>query len=102
MKNENNEYCELLYEAVLELKTIDECRRFFDDLCTIAELRSIRQRMEVAMMLYDKRIYTDIAEKTGASTATISRVNKCLNYGTDGYNIVLERLKSKEKSHDKL
>lgn len=93
MKNENNEYSKLLYEAVLELETVDECRRFFDDLCTIAELRSMRQRMEVAMMLYNKRVYTDIAEKTGASTATISRVNKCLNYGTDGYNIVLKRLK---------
>ncbi|MDO5396995.1 MAG: YerC/YecD family TrpR-related protein [bacterium] len=102
MKNMNDEYAELLYDAVLQLKTPDECRRFFDDLCTISELRSMSQRMEVAMMLYNKRVYTDIAEKTGASTATISRVNKCLNYGTDGYNIVLKRLKSKEKSDDKL
>lgn len=97
MKNMNDEYAELLYDAVLQLKTADECRRFFDDLCTISELRSMSQRMEVAMMLYNKRVYTDIAEKTGASTATISRVNKCLNYGTDGYNIVLKRLRSKEK-----
>ena len=93
MKNMNDEYSKLLYEAVLKLETVDECRKFFDDLCTISELRSMAQRMEVAMMLYDKRVYTDIAEKTGASTATISRVNKCLNYGTDGYNIVLKRLK---------
>ena len=93
MKNMNDEYSRLLYEAVLQLETVDECRRFFDDLCTISELRSMAQRMEVAMMLYDKRVYTDIAEKTGASTATISRVNKCLNYGTDGYNTVLKRLK---------
>lgn len=102
MKNMNDEYAELLYEAVLQLKTPEECRRFFDDLCTISELRSMSQRVEVAMMLYNKQLYTEIAEKTGASTATISRVNKCLNYGTNGYNIILKRLSDKEKRNGKL
>ena len=82
-----------LFNAVLELKTLDECRRFFDDLCTIAELRSMAQRMEVALMLRDGRVYTDIAAETGASTATISRVNRCINYGKNGYNLVIDRLK---------
>lgn len=100
MKNMNDNYADHLYEAVLQLRTTDECRRFFEDLCTISELRSMSQRVEVAHMLYEKKVYTDIAEKTGASTATISRVNKCLNYGTNGYNIVLKRLK--ESENDKL
>ena len=82
-----------LFKAVLELKTLDECRRFFDDLCTISELRSMAQRMEVALMLSEGRIYTDIAAETGASTATISRVNRCINYGKNGYNLVIDRLK---------
>ncbi|MCD8390710.1 MAG: YerC/YecD family TrpR-related protein [Firmicutes bacterium] len=93
IKNENNE---LLMRALLELKTVEECYSFFEDLCTISELKSMAQRIEVAKMLNDKCIYTDIAAKTGASTATISRVNKCLNYGSDGYAMVLKRLKEKE------
>lgn len=95
MKNMNDEYTDLLYEAVMQLHSKEECKSFFDDLCTIAELRSMSQRVEVASMLYDKKVYTEIADKTGASTATISRVNKCLNYGKDGYNTVLRRLKEK-------
>lgn len=96
MKNIHDNYADMLFKAVLQLKDIDECRRFFDDLCTIPELRSMSQRIEVAHMLYDKKVYTDIGEATGASTATISRVNKCLNYGQNGYNLVLERLKEAE------
>lgn len=96
MKNIHDNYADMLYKAVLQLKDVDECRRFFDDLCTIAELRSMSQRVEVARMLSEKKIYTDIAKETGASTATISRVNKCLNYGENGYNLVLERLKEIE------
>ena len=96
MKNIHDNYADMLYKAVLQLKDIDECRRFFDDLCTISELRSMSQRVEVAHMLYEKKVYTDIAETTGASTATISRVNKCLNYGENGYNLVLKRLKETE------
>lgn len=96
LKSIKNENTELLMRALLELKTVDECYSFFEDLCTISELKSMAQRIEVAKMLNDKCIYTDIAAKTGASTATISRVNKCLNYGSDGYAMVLKRLKEKE------
>ena len=80
-------------KAILQLKTVDECYSFFEDLCTISELKSMSQRMEVAMMLSDKKVYSDIAAATGASTATISRVNKCINYGQDGYNLVIKRLR---------
>lgn len=93
MKELKNEYTDILMKAVLKLKNVDECYRFFEDLCTIAEIKSMSQRMEVALMLSEKRVYSDIAAKTGASTATISRVNKCLNYGRDGYNLVIGRLK---------
>lgn len=85
-----------LFEAVLKLKTIEECKCFFDDLCTVSELMSMSQRLEVAKMLDQDAIYTDISAATGASTATISRVNRCLNYGSDGYRMVLERLKEDE------
>lgn len=93
MKSIKSENTDLLMRAVLELKTVDECYSFFEDLCTISEIKSMAQRIEVAKMLSDKCVYTDIAAKTGASTATISRVNKCLNYGSDGYLTVLNRLK---------
>lgn len=81
-----------LFEAILELKDIDECYRFFEDLCTVAELKSMGQRLEVAKMLQANRTYGDIAVGTGASTATISRVKKSLNYGADGYKLILDRL----------
>ncbi|OPX88342.1 MAG: Trp repressor protein [Pelotomaculum sp. PtaB.Bin104] len=83
-----------LFEAMLSLKNIDECYRFFEDLCTVAELRSLAQRLEVAKMLEDNLTYGEIAQYTGASTATISRVKRALNYGADGYKLVLERLGS--------
>ncbi len=82
---------ERLYEAVLSLKTTKECDKFFEDICTISELAAITQRLKVAFMLSEKQTCHDIAEKTGASTATISRVNRCLNYGPGGYNMVIER-----------
>lgn len=85
-----------LFDAILLLKNEDECYRFFMDLCTINELQSMAQRYEVARMLSDKKTYTEIAKETGASTATISRVNRSLNYGSDGYGLVIERLKDKE------
>lgn len=81
-----------LFDAILSLKDADECYRFFADLCTIKELQAMAQRYEVAKMLMDKTTYLDIAEKTGASTATISRVNRCLTYGEDGYKMVFDRL----------
>ena len=88
---------DMLFNAILELKDIDECYKFFEDIATINELKSLAQRMQVAKMLKEKKVYTEIAEVTGASTATISRVNKCLNYGEEGYNLVLDRLYPKSK-----
>ena len=85
-----------LFEAILCLKNKEECYTFFEDVCTINELLSLSQRFEVAKMLTDKRTYLDISEKTGASTATISRVNRSLNYGNDGYEMVFSRIKNKE------
>ena len=80
-----------LYEAILELKDVDECYRFFQDLCTVAELHAMEQRFEVAELLNEGMIYNDILEKTGASSATISRVNRSLNYGADGYHSIFKR-----------
>ena len=85
-----------LFSAILSLETLEECYNFFEDLCTITEMRSMAQRYQVAKMLDDGRIYSDIVKETGASTATISRVNKCLVYGTDGYRTVLGRTREKE------
>ena len=82
-----------LFDAILSLETREECYSFFEDLCTVNELLSLSQRYEVATMLNDKKTYLEIAEKTGASTATISRVNRSLNYGNDGYELVFDRLK---------
>ena len=81
-----------LYKAILLLKDEEECYNFFQDLCTVAELRSMEQRFEVATLLNDGMIYNDILEKTGASSATISRVNRSLQYGADGYAAVFDRL----------
>jgi len=91
-----SEVMDFLCEAILSLKTKEECYRFFDDICTINEIKALEQRLQVAKMLKNKKTYLDIAAATRASTATISRVNRCLNYGSDGYKIVLERLKDKE------
>ena len=85
-----------MYEAILTLKTVDECKRFFDDLCTVPELKAMSQRLAVAHMLSQKQVYSDIVAETGASTATISRVNRSLNYGSDGYDLVFSRLDKKE------
>lgn len=84
-----------LYEAILVLEDVDECRAFFNDVCTVNELLSMSQRFEVAKMLRGKRTYQEITESTGASTATISRVNRSLNYGNDGYDTVFQRLERK-------
>ncbi len=82
-----------LFDAILTLKDKEECYTFFEDVCTINELLSISQRFEVALMLREGRTYLDISEETGASTATISRVNRSLNYGNDGYDMALNRMK---------
>ena len=81
-----------LYKAILTLKTVDECKMFFDDLCTVTELQAIEQRYQVATYLSQGMIYNDILEKTGASSATISRVNRSLQYGKGGDAVVFERL----------
>jgi TrpR-related protein YerC/YecD len=92
-----DEMTDRLFYAVLSLKNIDECYNFFEDVCTISEIKALAQRLEVAVMLRDGSTYTEISEKTGASTATISRVNRCLNYGADGYKLILERLDDKDR-----
>ena len=81
-----------LFDAILKLETREECYTFFEDLCTINEILSLSQRLDVAKMLRDKKTYMVIAEKTGASTATISRVNRSLSYGNDGYEMIFNRL----------
>jgi len=81
-----------LYRAILMLQTEEECERFFDDLCTGPELKAIAQRLEVAKLLKEQNVYSKIVEKTGASTATISRVNRSLQYGANGYDIIFGRL----------
>lgn len=81
-----------MYRAILALETLDECIRFFDDLCSVTELRAIEQRFQVARMLSDGHIYSTIQEQTGASSATISRVNRSLLYGADSYEVIFKRL----------
>ncbi len=88
----NNPQNDDLFDAILTLENRDECYAFFEDLCTVLELKSISQRMQVAKMLKEKSVYSDIVKKTGASTATISRVNRTLNYGCDGYDMVFKRM----------
>lgn len=82
-----------LFEAILTLNTVEECYAFFEDICTVHEIKSLAQRLEVAKMLEDKKTYIEIQQVTGASTATISRVNRCLSYGSDGYKMILDRIK---------
>jgi TrpR-related protein YerC/YecD len=84
---------DLLFKAVLSLRTEQECYDFFEDICTVAEIKSLAQRLHVARMLRQGSTYTEICDTTGVSTATISRVNRCLEYGADGYKLVLDRLK---------
>ena len=94
-KAEKRERSMALYETILKLKDLDECCRFFDDLCTPTELRSLEQRFDVAVYLQQGLVYLDILDKTGASSATISRVNRSLSYGCGGYNTVFGRMKEK-------
>ncbi len=94
LKDKNTD---LFFEAILRLKSLDECYDFFEDLCTVNELKSISQRIVVAKMLRDKTVYSDIVDETGASTATVSRVNRSLQYGTGGYELVFRRLEEENK-----
>ena len=96
----NREPSDRLYETILSLRDLDECKKFFSDLCTVAELRAMEQRFEVALLLSDGMIYNDILERTGASSATISRVNRALHYGANGYQRVLPRVKALRRQED--
>ena len=87
-----------MYKAILTLETVDEVMKFFDDLCTVSELQAMEQRFQVASLLNEGMIYNDILEKTGASSATISRVNRSIQYGKDGYSVAFARLKAQEES----
>ena len=86
-----------LYEAVLSLENIEECECFFEDVATIKEILDLSARLEVARLLTEGRVFNDISKETGASSATISRVNKCLGYGSGGYKLVLDRVTKKDK-----
>ena len=86
-----------MYEAILSLKSVDECMAFFDDLCTVTELMALEQRYQVAACLNEGMIYNDILAETGASSATISRVNRSLQYGNGGYAIVFDRMKEEQE-----
>ena len=96
-KNLHTESVDLLFDAVLSLKTKEECYSFFEDVCTVNEIISLSQRIAVAKMLREGYTYLEISEKTGASTATVSRVNRSLIYGSDGYEIVFNRLRDAKK-----
>ena len=91
-----------LFRAILELKSVDECYEFFEDICTIQEMKAISARLEVARMLKAGDIYEDIVQKTGASTATISRIKRCLVYGSGGYEKILSRMAEKEPDFFKI
>ena len=95
IKDENTDF---LFDAILQLQSKEECYQFFEDLCTVSELKALSQRIVVAKMLSDKRVYSDIVAATGASTATISRVNRSMIYGCDGYDMVFSRLDKKKDS----
>lgn len=95
-----DEHIDLLFKAILTLESVDECYEFFEDLCTIKEIKALAQRLVVAKMLTEKKVYSDIVAETGVSTATISRVNRSLYYGNDGYKIIFERLEAGDNSKD--
>ena len=98
LQNQNTAF---LYEAVLSLRTPEECARFFEDLCTVPELKALSQRVVVAKMLSEKCVYSDIVAATGASTATISRVNRSLTYGCDAYSLVFSRMEEQAAEKEK-
>ena len=94
-KTTNKERSMALYESILELSSLEECIAFFDDLCTVGELRAMEQRYDVACLLDEGLVYTEILERTGASSATISRVNRSLSYGTGAYEKLFRRIKKR-------
>ena len=98
-KKIRTEAVDFLFDAILSLQNKEECYTFFEDVCTINEIQSLSQRFEVAKLLREKRTYLEIAEQTGASTATISRVNRSLNYGNDGYDMVFRRMEQEDQEN---
>ncbi|MBR4032016.1 MAG: TrpR-like protein, YerC/YecD [Clostridia bacterium] len=101
MKNNHDENIEFLYKCIASLDTPEECKNFFEDICTKSELIEISRRLKAARMLSEGVIYADISAETGLSTATISRVNHCIKYGSEGYLKALEKVKLEEKKHSK-
>lgn len=91
MNSIHNENTEELFKAILSLESVEECYKFFEDICTVREIEEISRRLQVAVLLKNGMVYNDIAQKTGASTATIGRVNRCLSYGAGGYETVLKK-----------
>jgi TrpR-related protein YerC/YecD len=96
IENIKSEQADYLFKAIMSLENIEEFYKFFDDLCTVAEVEDMSKRLQAAKMLRDGEVYSEISAKTGQSTATISRVKRCLKYGSDGYNIVLDRLENQK------
>ena len=94
LKDKNTD---LFFDAILHLETIDECYDFFEDLCTVNELKSISQRIVVAKMLREKKVYSEIVDETGARTATVSRVNRSLQYGCGGYDLIFDRMNGEKE-----
>ena len=97
MKRDHDENIEFLYRSIITIETVDDCKSFFEDICTASELLEMSRRLKAARMLSEGIVYAEIAAQTGLSTATISRVNHCLKYGSDGYLKVLDRMKLEEK-----
>ena len=97
MTNKHNEDIDFLYRCLTSLETVEDCRNFFEDICTTAEIQEMSRRLKAAKMLSDGIVYSEIAARTGLSTATISRVNHCIKYGSDGYLKVLEKIKLEDK-----
>ncbi len=93
-----NEETDFLFKAILQLETMEECYKFFEDLCTVPEIKAMSQRIVVAKMLKDGKVYSEIVKKTGASTATISRVNRSLEYGCDAYSMVFARMAAEDEA----
>ena len=100
-KASNKERSMALYESILELKSVEECCQFFDDLCTVGELRAMEQRYDVAILLDEGLVYTEILDKTGASSATISRVNRLFSFGSGGFRTMIERRKARKEQERK-
>ena len=101
MKKEHDENIEFLYRSIITLATVEDCKNFLEDLCTTSELLEMSRRLKAAKMLSEGTVYSEIAAQTGLSTATISRVNHCLKYGSEGYLKVLDRMKLEEKKFNK-